>query len=610
LGGGSFKYLIPGIIAVILLSAVFLSNKFITKQAVGSIYNIDELKNNFSNVKIGDTINYEINGYSDWEVLYTDIDNGTIDIVSKTNTEDLTLEPNQTKEYYENIFQETANKYNDNKYVIGARTVNYGDYETFQNENDFWLNNINEETISISHGNWNYRPKNYKIYVIPYVKREINTLNIDSSVGSVIDYELNGINKWVIIKSESTWSTYRNLTMIPETPIELEIANKDDNINEKVNQIINSFDGNYVYQNGTSNLPNLIPNFLNQQSEKIWIIYGNNSCFSNSDNGISYSGCGSLYNYDNGTFGNAKYNDYIWRSNNPKTLGYRPVVTLKIDNEIKTKNTSEKLKIGDNVKYEAKGYKNWKVLSIDEDNNTVDIISGGIVKNLTLTGKEDWENYENILQREIDEYKNGDNAIEAKIIENYDIDLLKQIRDKVKSKYWLNYKKKENYGSTTNYNVYFAFYSSSLYTSSIILYTNSENQSMYYSAGDVSYTAGLRPIITLKLDSIERISEDETKKIEESTQKTEKIIIKEQESKNKDYNKYIDKNESDNSNLETKDNNTDKDTDNMISSNGNITNKYVTNNTRPRIIDYFLIVLVSINTVISVLTFIKLKRKH
>ena len=97
--GGSFKYLIPGIIAVILLSAVFLSNKFITKQAVGSIYNIDELKNNFSNVKIGDTINYEINGYSDWEVLYTDIDNGTIDIVSKTNTEDLTLEPNQTKEY-------------------------------------------------------------------------------------------------------------------------------------------------------------------------------------------------------------------------------------------------------------------------------------------------------------------------------------------------------------------------------------------------------------------------------------------------------------------------------------------------------------------------------
>ena len=50
----------------------------------------------------------------------------------------------------------------------------------------------------------------------------------------------------------------------------------------------------------------------------------------------------------------------------------------------------------------------------------------------------------------------------------------------------------------------------------------------------------------------------------------------EQESKNKDYNKYIDKNESDNSNSETKDNNTDKDTDNMISSNGNITNNEIT----------------------------------
>lgn len=38
----SFRYIIPGIVVVILLSAVLLSNKFITKQNLGNIYNIDE----------------------------------------------------------------------------------------------------------------------------------------------------------------------------------------------------------------------------------------------------------------------------------------------------------------------------------------------------------------------------------------------------------------------------------------------------------------------------------------------------------------------------------------------------------------------------------------
>ena len=70
MGGGSFKYLIPGIIAVILLSAVFLSNKFITKQNLGNIYNIDEAWDNSDNIQIGDEINYEVNGYSNWKVVW------------------------------------------------------------------------------------------------------------------------------------------------------------------------------------------------------------------------------------------------------------------------------------------------------------------------------------------------------------------------------------------------------------------------------------------------------------------------------------------------------------------------------------------------------------
>ena len=66
----SFRYIIPGIVVVTLLSAVFLSNKFITKQNLGSIYNIDEAGDNSDNIQIGDEINYEVNGYSDWQVMW------------------------------------------------------------------------------------------------------------------------------------------------------------------------------------------------------------------------------------------------------------------------------------------------------------------------------------------------------------------------------------------------------------------------------------------------------------------------------------------------------------------------------------------------------------
>ena len=56
------------------------------KNALGSVYNVTELEQQFDKIAVGDTINYEINGYSDWQVISTDKDNGTIDVVAKSNT--------------------------------------------------------------------------------------------------------------------------------------------------------------------------------------------------------------------------------------------------------------------------------------------------------------------------------------------------------------------------------------------------------------------------------------------------------------------------------------------------------------------------------------------
>ena len=276
--GGSFKYLIPVIIAVILLSGVLLSNKFITKQSLGSIYNVEEAEDNFYNIQIGDSINYEVNGYSDWQVIGKDDYNGTIDVVSKTNTEDITLEPNQTKEDYERIFQETANKYIDGSYAISARTTNQNDSNYFNYETDFWFNNIDNSYITTSKSTWQYAKSdaepNYKMYVVP----KIQVVGSRYNVGDTVEYSLNGVDKWIDVENifrgkPSGWDP--NIVLISKTPIELVIENIDTDINAKANQIIESFNadyvwghGNYIDDNTINNLSNLIPDFLNQQTEK------------------------------------------------------------------------------------------------------------------------------------------------------------------------------------------------------------------------------------------------------------------------------------------------------------------------------------------------------
>ena len=575
--GKNFKYLIPGIIAVILLSAIFLSNKFITKQNLESIYNIEEAGLNFDNIQIGDTVNYEVNGYSDWQVIGKDEYAGTIDVVSKTNTEYLTLESNNQKEYYENIFQDTANKYT-NDHVINARMVNQNDLDYFSYDNDFWLNNINDVNIMTSQGTWQYDQgniKNYNTYMIPYIEIELDD-DSNYNVGDIIDYSNNGVDRWVVV-NKVKWRP--GLGLIPEIPIELVVESSYDNIG--VWKKIDSFQqngviarGDYFSNNGFNidNLSSYISSFLNQQTERI-IFLGSSCLLNNSytnNNTIIYNGCGKSYYYENGEFTILKYGDLIYTDTViTHEIGFRPVITLKIDrfeeeviNENAKKEISNNLKVGDNIKYEAKGYKNWKVLSIDNGLDTVDIISGGIVKNLTLSGKEDWNNYEDLIQGEVDKYKNGNQAKKATTVTSKELKILKQIDSNPLPRYWI-LSKNTFISRTFTFNnndinlVYYHIGAATNYENNnsdetifrnIAIYAdfkgNQEaieyyNKSGYYTddINTLSYTAGLRPVITLKLDDVEKLPDKEAKKIEESTEKQEKIYIKEQETKNKDYKK-------------------------------------------------------------------------
>ena len=544
------KYIIPSVVVLILIG-IIIGYNILPKQALGSIYNISELGDNFDNIQIGDEVNYEINGYNNWQVIGKDDYNGTVDIVSKTNTEDLTLEYGQPKEYYEQKFQEIADKYTDGNYAISARTVNTSDLDYFTYDNDFWLGTISDTSIKTSQATYQYTGENPKIYIVPNIFQYSST-GFTENIGDVVEYSYGGKNRWIVWYKDGQ----NQLRLIPETPIELVLTNSDNDIYSKANQIYNAFGnyGDWFWDYG--NIPNLIPNFLNQQTEKIYILYADSYYRMISKSGNSwyfkpYDGRKMLYSYENGEYVDIQYPTIIHSDTSPYTIGYRPVVTLKVKKELEDENKKEisnSLQVGDYVKYEAKGYKNWKVLRVDENLGTVDIISGGIVKNLTLSGKEDWENYEEIIQKEVDEYKNGSKAKKATTISSKDLKLLQGIDKGLISRYWVlsknTYINKQgadilNYGIDTIYFYKYANYE--MIVDDVIIYVDVVDKgggTKHYisSKGSYSYTAGLRPVITLKINDVEKTSEEEIKVIEKQTVKQEKVYIKEQEANNKNYN--------------------------------------------------------------------------
>lgn len=137
------------------------------KNALGSVYNVTELEQQFDKIAVGDTINYEINGYSDWQVISTDKDNGTIDVVAKSNTEGITIS-SENAENILDILQTAADKYTDNKYAVSARSINLSDRNNYTSSGDtYWYANKDDVYISTSNSSWRYNYLKKKMYVIP-----------------------------------------------------------------------------------------------------------------------------------------------------------------------------------------------------------------------------------------------------------------------------------------------------------------------------------------------------------------------------------------------------------------------------------------------------------
>ena len=385
--------------------------------------------------------------------------------------------------------------------------------------------------------------------------------------GEEFNYSFAGVDEWVVI--DYTYfdpQTGSGVYVTPKNPIELEY-DADTDIHEKGQEIISRFSNEYG--NGSNLVDNTskhskfytyLKPFFDNQTEDIWF-YNSNNNYTVIDMGdakkIRFNGTSYGYVAGDNSISHYGYADII-TGVKETTYGLRPVVTLKVNSAKKGKELSDdNIKIGNNIKYEANGYKNWKVLSIDEEAETVDVISGGIVKNITFIGKDDYDNYETNLQQEVDKYKNdSSNVLDAKTVTMERKNQLITMDDNVKADYWIN-KKKEN---NNNYFSLSTMYIDSNYNISVrdvtVCTISDFNKTEYGKATkETSYTAGLRPIITLKKEEIEVLPEEEAEKVIDQTVKSEKMIIREQQEKNKEYNSQIkDDNKIDDSSSSTKEN--------------------------------------------------------
>lgn len=116
-----FKLGLPSLTFIVVLAIVLVS-VLGPKNITGSVYNVSDLENKIDKVSAGDYLNYNINGYSNWKVLRKDEYNGTIEVVSETNVKDITFDYTNSASAQE-ILQEAADEYTDDRYAISARPV-------------------------------------------------------------------------------------------------------------------------------------------------------------------------------------------------------------------------------------------------------------------------------------------------------------------------------------------------------------------------------------------------------------------------------------------------------------------------------------------------------
>lgn len=242
----TLKKFIVGLSVIIIVVMLFCT-KFNPIRLLGSLYNADQINENIDKIKIGDTITYEINGYSNWQVVSIDKGNNTIDVVSRDNVEDVTLTFKDDYDNFLDILQTTANKYVDGKLAIKARSVSRADLDNFAFEGEFWNVDIYDGAVAYTTGAIKYEefendPHSY--YYIPYV-----TINgvIDAysySQGSQYNIDIDGITEWYIIDIPYD----SKLTLIPKTPIELSFET-----NEQFRENPTAFIANYYAEIKNSN---------------------------------------------------------------------------------------------------------------------------------------------------------------------------------------------------------------------------------------------------------------------------------------------------------------------------------------------------------------------
>lgn len=602
---------------------------------LGSVYDIDSAKNNLNKIKVGDSINYEINGYSDWKVIYVDKKNNTIEVVSKENLGEITL---ATKEDFENAldnFQEEANKYVDGKYAISARSVNRADLENFAFNQEFWNADRYNMSIAYTGGKIDfYDIDNFSndYYYIPFVRFRVSNAS-SYNQGDEFIQDINGISKWFIIDS-----SYDSLTLIPQDPIKFDVRDYPNFIENGYDTFEVIFDGFRQYSSDVLQVGHVI-NYYG--SGRITNYQNINNYYANK--GINYKVIRGWFDHQSGSeyrsvnYEYEKYNsDYrrfeccyyeTFKANVPVTKGFRPVVTLKLGDIVQDgKNADTNVSIGDNVNYNALGYQNWVVLSIDKDNNTAELVSGGVVKNIFLQGKNDFESYEEILQNEVDKFKDGDNVISARALEYSDLASLNKIGDKVNAKYWINSKKQFNrkvveetsspYSGLAFYNVGIMYYNInnlSIDKNWVSLYiapgTNQNNAfilSSYNSVGELSFTAGLRPVIKVKLDQIEKLDNEAKNSVINSAAENDQKIIREQaNNSNNNITNYGNGDENDNPN---------NNIDNNIKTN-NFYSTFKDHDGNDNLVRYILIGLILLNifiitqVILSSIIFKKMKKK-
>ena len=511
------KFVITTIIFFVLLVAVVFGITISFSGILGSTYDIDNIEKNIDKIKVGDSINYTANGYNDWKVLSIDKENKTMEIISRTSTEDVEIKSTDVDNYLD-ILQATANKYMDGKYAIDARSIitNNNEYGMVE-ELGYW---VARDSSCLEHSTGSICVDNHiNGYYMPVV-----TLNVGDTSGFYVNnnynYSLNGISDWTIlyvnengsisiVPSSSIYFLYEQSEQFPNLSlyIESEIAKfKDDNVLDV--RAYSSKDASILDRCSSADLYTGKVNRVESYEENGELLIKYDKYFLE-----SIDGC------------NDETNETEFTIASSFTNGFVPVVTIKYG-QPEGKNVSSKLKVGDYVKYSANAYDSWKVLNIDEEKNTVEVVSTSGVKELTLKGKEDYDNYEDILQTEVNRYKNGDIAISARTLEEYDdFETLVSIDvPLVKKNRFVFINKKNTYRdkdyNRVDYRIYTFKFDESNISLSISNGNFGHNTTLYSTAIDseleqmsatgsqeYSVTAQLLPVITLKLSEVEKVSE-------------------------------------------------------------------------------------------------------